>query len=55
MAVSGTRLAASTFLENHINPEYLNNELMKGSYIQRDENGEIKDIFVKDVVNASRL
>lgn len=46
--VSTGRLGASIAVENHLNPEYLNNELMKGSYIDRDEKGQVKNIFVKE-------
>lgn len=46
-AIKGTRLATSIGIENHLNPQYINDELMKGSYIERDETGEIKNIHVK--------
>lgn len=42
------KLATSIAIENHLNPEYLNNELMKGSYIDRDAKGQVKNIFVKE-------
>jgi len=42
------RFGASTLLQNHMNPEYLNNEMMKGSYVERDEDGNVKNILVKD-------
>lgn len=46
--VKGSELAASYAIQNQLNPQYINQELMKGSHIERDEQGNVTNIYVKD-------
>ena len=48
VALDGTQLAAKVQAMNSINPNFVNENLSKGSYVDRDENGEIKSIYVQD-------
>lgn len=51
VAASGVKagnLATSFAIQNQMNPQFINQELMKGSHIERDEQGNITNIYVKD-------
>lgn len=48
MALDGAQLSAKVQAMNMINPNFVNENLSKGSHIERDENGEIKSIYLQD-------
>jgi hypothetical protein len=48
MALDGAQLSAKVQAMNMINPNFVNENLSRGSYIDRDENGEIKSIYLQD-------
>ena len=48
MALDGMQLSAKVQVMNSINPNFVNENLSKGSYVDRDENGEIKNIYLQD-------
>lgn len=48
MALDGAQLSAKVQAMNIINPNFVNENLSKGSYVERDENGDIKNIYLQD-------
>ncbi len=48
MALDGMQLSAKVQAMNMINPNFVNENLSKGSHIERDENGDIKNIYLQD-------
>jgi hypothetical protein len=48
MALDGVQLGFKVQAMNSINPSFVNENLSKGSYVDRDENGDIKSIYVQD-------